>query len=159
MEQTSETADTTDIFLWANQTDGKKDELDVEFFLFNKNYTPYTTGLLSNLNAQIKPLFLYDIVNEINMGAGTGLSIREFEMSEAEDNVLLRTKLPNVGRAETLLHLIEHERSDIAEFSEEEHEFKRIKGIVARFTHKDAPRKPFYVVKAINQGNILTGAV
>lgn len=151
--------ESTDIFLWANQTDRKKDELDVEFFLFNKNYTPYTTGLLSNLNTQIKPLFLYDILGEVNMGAGTGLGVREFEMSEAEDNVLLRTKLANVGRAETLLHLIEHERRDIVEFSEEEHEFKRIKGIVARFTDKEQPDKPFYIIKAINQGNVLTGAV
>ena len=33
------------------------------------------------------------------------------------------------------------------------------KGIVARFTHKDQPGKPFYVVKAINQSNVLQGAV
>ena len=159
MEPTPETQETTDIFLWANNTDGKKDQLDVEFFLFNKNYTPYTTNILANLNTQIKPLFLYDILNEVNMGAGTGLSVREYELSDQEDDVLLRTKLENVGRAETLLHLIEHQRSDIVEFSEEEHEFKRIKGIVARFTHKDQPDKPFYVVKAISQGNVLQGAV
>src|SRR5690606_24295064 len=93
------------------------------------------------------------------MGAGTGLMVRVFEMSEAENDVLLRTKLANVGRAETLLHLIEHERRDIVEFSDEEHEFKRVKGIVARFTHKDQPDKPFYIVKAISQANILQGAV
>jgi len=159
MEATLNTQETTDIFLWANQTDGMKDALDVEFFLFNKNYTPYSMSLASNLNTQIKPLFLFDAINEINMGAGTGLGIREFELSEGEDNVLLRTKLANVGRAETLLHLIEKERSDIVEFSEEEHDFKRIKGIVARFTNKSQPMKPFYVVKAINQGNVLQGAV
>lgn len=159
MEPAPEKSDVTDIFLWANQTDNIKDQLEVEFFLFNKNYTPYSTSFMSNLNSQIKPLFLYDAINEVNMGAGTGLSVREFEMSESEDNVLLRTSLANVGRAETLLHLIEHERHDIVEFSEEEHEFKRIKGIIARFTHKDTPDKPFYVAKAINQSNILRGAV
>jgi hypothetical protein len=114
---------------------------------------------MTNLNTQIKPLFLYDILNEINMGAGTGLSVREFEMSESEENVLLRTRLENVGRAETLLYLIEKERHDMAEFSEEEHDFKRIKGIVAKFTHKSQPDKPFYVVKAINQSSVLKGAV
>lgn len=155
-----ESAETvTDIFLWANQTDSIKDALDVEFFLFNKNYTPYTTSLANSLNTQVRPLFLYDILNEVNMGAGTGLSVREFELSEKEDNVLLRTRLANVGRAETLLHLIEHERSDIVEFSDEEHDFKRIKGIVARFVHKDQPDKPFYIVKAINQGSVLQGAL
>ncbi|HEX6416537.1 MAG TPA: Kiwa anti-phage protein KwaB-like domain-containing protein, partial [Candidatus Saccharimonadales bacterium] len=68
------------------------------------------------------------------------------------------TDLVKVGRAETLIHLIEKERHDIVEFSQEEHEFKRIKGIVARFTHKDDPKKAFYSIKAISQGNVLTGS-
>lgn len=155
---TSTTDETTDIFLWANNIDAVKNDLDVEFFLFNKNYTPYSTHFSTELNAQIKPLFLYDILGFVTMGAGTGLSVRDFELSDGEDNVLLRTDLTKVGRAETLLHLIEKERHDILEFSEEEHEFKRIKGIVARFTLRDAPEKTFYVIKAIQQSNVLKGA-
>jgi hypothetical protein len=154
----TEIPDTTDIFLWANNTDGVKKELDVEFFLFNKNYTPYSTHFATDLNAQIKPLFLYDLINFVNMGAGTGLSVRDFELSDGEENTLLRTDLAKVGRAETLIHLIEKERHDIVEFSQEEHEFKRIKGIVARFTHKNDPKKAFYVIKGISQGNVLNGA-
>lgn len=150
--------ETTDIFLWANNTDGIKNELDVEFFLFNKNYTPYSTHFASDLNAQIKPLFLFDMVNFVNMGAGTGLSVRDYELSDGEENTLLRTDLAKVGRAETLIHLIEKERHDIVEFSEQEHEFKRIKGIIARFTPKDDTKKAFYVVKAISQGQVLSGA-
>lgn len=92
------------------------------------------------------------------MGAGTGLSVRDYELSDGEENVLLRTDLAKVGRAETLLHVIEKERHDIVEFSEQEHEFKRIKGIVARFTMKDAPEKTFYSIKAISQGQVLSGA-
>jgi hypothetical protein len=155
---TEETRETTDIFLWANNIDGIKKELDVEFFLFNKNYTPYTTNFGSDLSAQIKPLFLYDVINFVNLGAGTGLGVRDFEVSEKEENVLLRTDLEKVGRAETLIHLIEHQRSDIVEFSETEHEFKRIKGIIARFKYKDDTKKVFYVVKQISQGNVLQGA-
>lgn len=153
-----ETRETTDIFLWANNIDGVKKELDVEFFLFNKTYTPYTTKLGQDLGTQIKPLFLYDVINFVNLGAGTGLSVRDFELSDKEDNVLLRTDLEKVGRAETLIHLIEHQINDIVEFSETEHEFKRIKGIVAKFTSKDDTKKPFYVVKQISQGNVLQGA-
>lgn len=148
----------TDIFLWANNTDAIKKDLDVEFFLFNKNYTPYSTNFASDLNAQIKPLFLFDMINFVTMGAGTGLAVRDYEMSDGEENVLLRTSLAKVGRAETLIHLIEKERHDIVEFSEQEHEFKRIKGIIARFTMKDAPEKTFYSVKAISQGQVLSGA-
>lgn len=156
--ETETPRETTDIFLWANNTDGIKKELDVEFFLFNKNYTPYSTNFMSDLNPQVKPLFLYDMINFVNLGAGTGLSVRDFELSETEENTLLRTDLEKVGRAETLIHLIEKERHDIAEFSQEEHEFKRIKGIVARFTHKDNPKKAFYSIKAISQGQVLNGA-
>lgn len=152
------TTEPTDIFLWANNTDGVKKELDVEFFLFNKNYTPYSTHFANDLNAQIKPLFLFDLINFVNMGAGTGLTVRDFELSDGEENTLLRTDLAKVGRAETLIHLIEKERHDIVEFSQEEHEFKRIKGIVAKFTQKDAPEKAFYVVKAISQGQVLNGS-
>lgn len=147
-----------DIFLWANNTDGVKKDLNVEFFLFNKHYTPYFTNFDSELNSQIKPLFLYDLINFVNMGAGTGLSVRDFELSEDEENVLLRTDLEKVGRAETMLHLIEHQRNDIVEFNEQEHEFKRIKGILARFTYKDASKKPFYAIKLISQGQVLKGS-
>ena len=150
--------DATDVFLWANNTDGIKNELDVEIFLFNKNYTPYSTNFASELNAQIKPLFLYEILGFVTMGAGTGLSVRDFELSDGEENTLLRTDLEKVGRAETLIHLIEKERHDIVEFSEEEHEFKRIKGIVAKFTYKNDKEKTFYAIKAIQQTNVLKGA-
>lgn len=150
-------AQTTDIFHWANQTDGVKNELRIEFFLFNKNYTPYTTTIADELDAQIKALFLYDVINDVNLGAGTGLSVRDYELTEKEENVLLRTDLEKVGRAETLIHLIEHERGDIAMFSEQEHEFKRIKGIVARFSRKDGTGV-FYVIKQVSAGQSLQGA-
>jgi len=148
----------TDIFLWANNIDGIKKELDMEFFLFNRNYTPYSTKFSNNLSSQIMPVFLCDLINFVNLGAGIGLSVRDFELSDSEKNVLLKTNLENVGRAQTLLHLIENQRSDIVEFSEIEHEFKRIKGILVRFTHKDSPKKPFYVVKLISQSQVLNGS-
>ena len=155
----SQGRDITDIFLWANNIDAIKDKLEVEFYLFNKNYTPFRTSFSDELNAQIKPLFLFDILGYVTTGAGTGLSVRDFEMSEAEENVLLRTDLEKVGRAETLLHIIEKQNHDILEFSEEEHEFKKIKGIIARFTYnKDDEKKVFYVAKAIQQSNVLKGA-
>lgn len=154
----NETPETTDIFLWANTTDAIKNELDVEFFLFNKNYTPYLVNVGNDLTAQIRPLFLYDLINFVNLGAGTGLSVRDYELSEKEENVLLRTDLAKVGRAETLIHLIEHERSDIVTFSEQEHEFKRIKGIVARFTYHNDKTKTFYVIKQVSVGQTVSGA-
>jgi hypothetical protein len=147
----------TDLFLWANQTDAVKNDLDVQFYLFNKNYTPYTTTLGNDLEAQVLPLFLYDLIGQVTLGAGTGMSVRDYELSEKEENVVQRTELAKVGRAETLLHLIENEKGDIVEFSEEEHEMKRIKGIIARFSRKDDPKKVFYVVKQVSSGQMLSG--
>lgn len=157
-ENQADKREATDIFLWANNTDGIKNDLDVELFVFNKNYTPYSTSFGSELNAQIRPMFLYDYINFVNLGAGTGLSVRDYELQDGEENVILRTDLAKVGRAETLIHLIEHERHDIVEFSEEEHEFKRLKGIVARFSDKNDPKKVFYSIKAIQQSNAIKGA-
>lgn len=147
-----------DIFWWANQADGRKQSLEVELFLFNKHYTPYSIRLHRTLNSQLKPLFLYDYINEVTLGAGTGLVVRDYEQSEAEDNVLLRTRLDRVGRAETLLHLIEHERHDIVEFDEAEHDLKRIKGILARWSDPADPAKTFYTIKALQPAGILKGA-
>lgn len=158
MASNDNSPEVTDIFLWANNTDSIKNEIDVELFLFNKNYTPFSTNFGSSLNSQIKPLFLFDYINFVTLGAGTGLTVRDYELSEAEDNVLLRTELEKVGRADTLIHLIEHERHDIVEFSEDEHDFKRIKGVLARFSHKDNPDKVFYSAKLIQQGSTLKGA-
>lgn len=154
----SEANEPTDIFLWANQMDAIKNELDVELFVFNRNFTPYTTRYSSNVSAQLLPLFLYDYINQINLGAGTGLSVRDYELSEAEDNVVLRTELEKVGHAATLLSVIESERTSLPEFSDEEHDFKRIKGVVARFSYKSKPGKLFYSMKAVQQGNVLKGA-
>ena len=147
----------TDIFQWANLTDGIKNELDVEFFLFNRNFTPFTTSFSSELNSQIKPLFLFDLINFVNMGAGTGLIVREYEMDGgANKDVLLRAELAKVQHADALLNTIETQYSDIVEFNENEHEFKRMKGILARFIDKDG--KKFYVAKQIMQGQVLRGA-
>lgn len=157
--KTTENADeVTDIFHWANTTDAVKNDLEVEFFLFNKNYTPYHVNFSDDLVAQIRSLFLYDLINDVNLGAGTGMMVREFEKSESEEGVLLRTRLENVGRAETLIHLIEHERGDIEVFSDEEHDVKRIKGIIARYTMPGGKGTPFYAVKALNQSGVMKRA-
>ena len=155
--QNDEKNERTDIFQWANLTDGVKNELDVEFFLFNKNFTPFTTSFSSEMNSQIKPLFVFDMINFVNMGAGTGLSVRDYELDGGNSkDVLLRTELSKVQHADTLINIIETQYSDIVEFSEGEHEFKRMKGILARFTDKNG--KKFYVAKQIMQGQVLRGA-
>ncbi len=145
-----------DIFLWANKTDGVKNELSVEFFLFNRFYTPFMMRYSGELEQQIRALFLYDVINDVNLGGGTGLAVREFEKSDNEENTLLRTDTEKVQRAHQLLNAIEHE-TELVEFSQEEHDFKRMKGVVARFSDPtDRKKGVFYIVKSIQSGSSLS---
>jgi hypothetical protein len=153
--------ESVDIFNWANKTDGIKNNAKIELFLFNKFYTPFIMKFATELEQQIRALFLYDVVNQVNLGAGTGLTVREFEMSESEENVLLKTDTGKVEKAKDLLNLIESERSDIVEFNEEEHDFKRMKGVVARFSTRDGNglEHVFFIAKALQSASALKGAL
>jgi hypothetical protein len=63
-----------------------------------------------------------------------------------------------VGRAETLIHLIEKEYKDIAFFTDDEYEFKRVKGIVAKFSYPgEDGQKVFYVAKSLAASSALKG--
>lgn len=142
-----------DVFQWANQVDATKNELEIELFLFNRNYTPYYMSYTDRLVPKLKALFLYDVVNHIQMGAATGLAVKPFEKSEGADNTLEFTELENVQRAETLLYLINGEKDDIVHFNENEHEIKRMRGIVARF--KAPTGEPFYIMKSLSPAQIM----
>lgn len=150
---------TTDIFWWANQADARKQQLNIELFLFSKNYTLYRMPLASELNAQLKPLFLFDYINQVTLGAGTGLTVQDYETGQTADQAVLRVDLDKVSRAETLLYLIEQQPQDIVEFSEVEHEFKRMKGVVARFTDPQQPDNSFYTVKLLQTARALPQAL
>lgn len=153
---TEKTTEKTDIFLWANNIDAIKDELNIELFLFNKNHTVYSAGFSDELNNQMKPLFLLELLNYINMGPTEGLVVRDFEAAESEENVLQRTDLDSVERANYLIDFITNRSNEIVPFSDEDHEFKRVRGVVAKFTHLTLPH-PFYVVKAISQTQVMRG--
>ncbi len=147
-----------DVFQWANAVDEVKNNVSVELFLFNKNYTPYKVRYSDALMQTIKSLFMLEAVEFINKEADKGLECREYELSDGEDKVIYRIELSKVGRAETLIHLIEHEYKDIAFFTDDEYEFKRIKGIVAKFTYPgDDGQKTFYIAKNLAASSALKG--
>lgn len=152
--------DNFDIFLWANKIDEIKNNVSAELFLFNKNYTPFKIKYSDKLTNSVKAMFMQSAVKFIIEGAEKGLECREYEKADGEEKVVYRTKLERVGRAETLIHLIENEYKDIATFTDNEYEFKKIKGIIARFTYPggDAGTKTFYIAKAISASGALKGA-
>ena len=135
-----------DIFQWANAIDEVKNNVSVELFLFNKNYTPYKVRYSDALTQSVKGMFMLEAINFVIKEADKGLAVREYEMSDGEDRVVYRIDLAKVGRAETLIHLIEKEYKDIAFFTDDEYEFKRVKGIVAKFSYPgEDGQKVFYV--------------
>ena len=149
-----------DIFLWANEVDEIKNNVSVELFLFNKNYTPFKVRYSDKLTSTVKAMFMQEAISYIIKEADKGLVCHEYEKSDGEENVVYRTALKNVGRAETLINLIEHEYKNIDTFSDNEYEFKKVKGIIAKFTYPggDAGTKTFYIAKAIAASSALKGS-
>ena len=148
-----------DVFQWANEVDEIKNNVSVELFLFNKNYTPYKVRYSDKLTNAVKSVFMQEAVSYIIKEADKGLECHEYEKSDGEDKVIYRTKLGKVTRAETLLNLIENEYKDIAYFTDNEYEFKKIKGIVAKFSYPlDGEMKFFYIAKGIAASSALKGA-
>lgn len=146
----------TDIFHWANHADRNKDQLEVDLFMFTKGYTVYATNYAKELKNQLKILFLYDMISTVQTGAATGLSVRDFESAAAEENVLERTDLEKVEHAQEVIEQIAYGEETLEVFTEGDHEFKKVKGIIARFSKEG--EEPFYIVKQLPQSQVLKGA-
>ncbi|MCL1840051.1 DUF4868 domain-containing protein [Candidatus Saccharibacteria bacterium] len=150
--------DKFDVFAWANEVDEIKNNVSVELFLFNKNYTPYKVRYSDTLTQSVKSMFMLEAINFVIKEADKGLQCREYETNDGEDKVIYRVDLTKVGRAETLIHLIEKEYKDIDYFTDNEHEFKRIKGIVAKFTYPGGKgQQTFYIAKGLAASSALKG--
>lgn len=146
----------TDIFLWANNLVQYKDDLKVEVFLINKNYVIYKTSRSSGIAKQLEPIFIDEMLEYVLEGAGKGMIVRDFEAAEAEDNVLQRTRLTNVDKAREVLAWVRTQEHEIETFVEEEHDFRRIKGVMARVSHPELD-KPFYIFKVLPSANVMRG--
>lgn len=137
-----------------------KNNVTIELFLINKNYTPYKVRYSDSLTSSVRSLFLLEAVNYVNEEADRGLEVRDFDAPEGDDHVIFTTPLEKVERAETLLHLIEHEYKDLPYFTEDEYQFKLIKGIIARFVYLDSASgntSTFYIAKNIASSQFLKG--
>ena len=147
-----------DIFQWANWADAHKKDLLIDLFIFNKNFTPYVLPLrTSTIEDQMRSLFLYDMINFVETGAAVGLSIRDYATNDQMENVLLYSELESIQRAHTLVYFLGDDR--ISQFDDQEHELKRMHGIVARFSDPKDPDKTFYVAKQLQRSQMLSGSL
>lgn len=157
-EQTAEDTNyqETDVFAWANNLVQYKDELQFDLYFFNRNYIVYKTTRSKALDKQMEPIFIDELLETVLEGAANGLIVRGFEEAEAEDNVLMRTRLGNVEKAKEVLNWLKHQAHEIELFDDEEHDIKRMKGVLARVHHPDM-EKSFYVVKQLQQSQVIRG--
>lgn len=158
LSTTEENYEPTDIFQWANNLVQYKDELKIDLFFFNKNGVVYRTARSADLEKQMEPIFIDEILEHVLEGAEKGMLVREFEEAEAEEDVLQRTRLKNVEKASMVLNWVKTQEHEMELFSDETHDIKRMKGAIARVTHKDMD-KAFYVIKQLPASQMMSGQV
>lgn len=146
----------TDVFAWANNLVQYKDDLKIELFFFNKNMVVYKTARSKALDKQMEPIFIDGLLEYILEGVDNGLIVRGFEDAEAEENVLMRTRLKNVEKAREVLNWLKTQEHEIELFDDEEHDIKRMKGVIARVSHPEMA-KSFYVIKQLQQSQVIRG--
>lgn len=146
----------SDVFAWANNLVQYKDELKIELFFISKNYTLYKTATSESLAKQLEPIFIDEILEYVLEGAEVGLIVRSFEEAEAEHKVLQRTRVKNVAKLQDTLTWLRTQYAEIPIFSDEEHDFKRVKGVMARVSH-DGLERPFYIFKVLPGSSVMKG--
>jgi hypothetical protein len=145
-----------DIFAWTNNLIQYVDDLKIDLYLFNKNFTVYRAKVGGDVSAQLRALFIDQIMEYVLDGSETGLMIRGFEEAENEKGVLQTTKVKNVEKLVYTLNWIKADQHNIETFVDSEHDIKRIKGVVAHCYHKDM-KAPFYVVKNLPGSQVMSG--
>lgn len=146
----------TDIFAWSNNLMQHKGDIKFDLFFFTKTGVPYRAKLNANLSRELEPLFIDGILDYVLNGANEGLVVRGFEEAEGEENVLQRTRAKNVEKLAEVMHWLWTMEGQIEQFNEEDHDLKRIKGMVIKGSHPGL-EKPFYVVKQLPKAQVLKG--
>jgi hypothetical protein len=146
----------SDVFAWANNLFEYKEELHIDLFWINKNNVVYRTKIAPELDKQLQPLFLDNTLEQVLDGAENGIVVRDFTDGEGESGVLQRIPWKRIEKLKEVMHWIKTQEHEIEMFTEEEHDLKRIKGAMARFTHPKL-KEPFYCFKALSGGQMLKG--
>ena len=145
-----------DIFSWSNLADAQKNEMKLNLFVFSKNMTVYSLRHSKGLAPYIRSTFLYSLINDVTMGAATGLKIRDINVDDGEtENVIDTTTLEAVPNAQAVIEQIAYGAEQVVEFSHTEHVTKNLAGVVLECVPEN--QKPFYIVKQLQKSNVLEG--
>lgn len=157
MEDRSDKTSKFDLFSWANLAEQHKKDFGIEIYIFNRFFTPFRLNLSKEIINQAKTIFLYDLINSINQGAETGLSVIPYEIIDKTKDVVLTTSLDEVERAGYLLDFLNNRQNEIADYSFEEYGFK-IKGVVARVEPPaESDMEPFFITKGLSASQTVSG--
>ncbi len=143
---------TFDWWAWANNLEQFSKSAAPEVFFFNKNYTPFKVRFSDKLLNSLRALFLQEALGFMATAPEKGYSVQDLHAAYTEENALWTTDVEKVERLATVLHLIEKEYKDLVYFSEQEFDFRRMKGIMVRFT---AGEDQFYIIKSLAAGSAL----
>lgn len=146
----------TDVFAWANNLLQYKEDLKIELFLISKNYVLYRTSITSELRGQLEPLFIDGLLEYLFEGAEGGMVVRGFEEAESEAGVLQRTQTFKVPNAREVLNWIKTQEHEIELFNDGDHDFKHMKGIMARVSHPEM-KHSVYIPKVLPKSNVMQG--
>jgi hypothetical protein len=113
--------------------------------------------MAKELGKQLEPIFIDEMLEFVLEGAADGLLVRGFEEAESEKGVLQRTQLSKVEKAREVLGWLKTQSHEIELFKDEEHDIKRIKGVMARISHPDMAMTG-YVFKVLPQSQVMKGS-
>jgi hypothetical protein len=164
MDQTADTPEKpaaneyveTDVFAWANNLLQYKEDLKIDLFLIGKTYIPYRTSLSLELKKQLEPLFIDGLLEYLFDGAESGMVVRGFEEAESEEGVLQRIMVAKIPNLREVLSWVKTQEHEIETFNGDEHDFKNIKGILARISHPDM-KQTVYAMKVLPRSNVMQG--
>jgi len=145
-----------DIFTWSNNLVQYVDDLKIDLYFFNKNYTVYRVKVGGGAGIQLRGLFIDDILEYVLGGIEQGLLVRGFEEAEAEKGVLQKTLIRNVDKLVYSLNWIKNEKHNIDAFIDSEHDLSRMKGVIAHCYYTDM-KQPFYVIKSLPGSQVMHG--
>nr|DAU46705.1 MAG TPA: protein of unknown function (DUF4868) [Caudoviricetes sp.] len=146
----------TDIFLFINKLDADRDKYAPELYLFNNNFTVYSIGTSNEVSKKdLDELFLYDVIKEVELGAGTGANVRHISYKgEDEQKIFWTAKVSEVMRVDVILDQFERLK-DIKEFGPYENAVMNMRGIIVRYVNVENPKDVFYVIKQLQKSSFL----
>jgi len=82
--------------------------------------------------------------------------VRDFEEAESEEGVLQRIMVAKIPNLREVLSWVKTQEHEIETFSDDDHDFGRMKGLLARVSHPNM-KQTVYIVKVLPKSSVMQG--